>query len=184
MADTTDKNPNWIDGRYAGILEWDSSASKFKKAVVESTNKPGQEIVIGKDIDFGPYQGGFTKISMAFAVTRNCEHPKEAAMLINFLLNDPEGIEICTTERGIPCSAIAKKILDEKGLGDEMVKEANTQVFANNPFPMDPKFENSDLKANPDGVYFKVMDKLSAGEYDSAQAAAELAKGIKDCIEG
>jgi oligogalacturonide transport system substrate-binding protein len=184
MADTTDKNPNWIDGRYAGILEWDSSASKFKKAVVESTNKPGQEIVIGKDIDFGPYQGGFTKISMAFAVTRNCEHPKEAAMLINFLLNDPEGIEICTTERGIPCSAIAKKILDEKGLGDEMVKQANTQVFANNPFPMDPKFENSDLKANPDGVYFKVMDKLSAGEYDSAQAAAELAKGIKDCIEG
>ena len=47
MADSLDKNAKWIDGKYAGIFEWDSSASKFQKAVEESTNKPGQEFVIG-----------------------------------------------------------------------------------------------------------------------------------------
>ena len=29
MADSLDKNAKWIDGKYAGIFEWDSSASKF-----------------------------------------------------------------------------------------------------------------------------------------------------------
>ncbi len=44
MADSIDKNAKWIDGKYAGILEWDSSASKFEQAVEESTNKPGQDL--------------------------------------------------------------------------------------------------------------------------------------------
>ena len=35
MADSLDKNAKWIDGKYAGIFEWDSSASKFRKAIVE-----------------------------------------------------------------------------------------------------------------------------------------------------
>ena len=94
MADSLDKNAKWIDGKYAGIFEWDSSASKFQKAVVESTNKPNQEFVIGDFIKFGDYNGGFTKISMGLAVSANSAHPKEAAMLINYLLNDLEGIEI------------------------------------------------------------------------------------------
>ncbi len=42
----------------------------------------------------GDNNGGFTKISMAFAIGANSKHPKEAAMLINFLLNDPEGVKI------------------------------------------------------------------------------------------
>lgn len=84
MADSIDKNAKWIDGKYAGILEWDSSASKFEQAVKESTNKPGQEFVIGDFIKFGDYDGGFTKISMGLAVAASSAHPKEAAMLINF----------------------------------------------------------------------------------------------------
>lgn len=182
MADSLDKNAKWIDGKYAGIFEWDSSASKFQKAIVESTNKPGQEFVIGEFVKFGDYNGGFTKISMGLAVAATSEHPKEAAMLINFLLNDPEGVEICSTERGIPCSAAAVKVLDEKGLGDSLVKEANAKVLAYSPFPLDTKFEHNDLKANPDGVYYKVFGKLSAGDIDSAKAAADLIDGINECM--
>lgn len=182
MADSLDKNAKWIDGKYAGILEWDSSATKFQQAVVESTNKPNQEFVIGEFIKLGDNNGGFTKISMGLAVAGNSEHPKEAAMLINFLLNDPEGIEICSTERGIPCSAAAIQVLDEKNLGDALVKEANAKVIDYCKFPLDPKFEHNDLKANPDGVYYKVFGKLSAGEIDSATAAADLVKGINECM--
>lgn len=182
MADSLDKNAKWIDGKYAGIFEWDSSASKFQKAIVESTNKPGQEFVIGDFIKFGDYNGGFTKISMGLAVAATSAHPKEAAMLINFLLNDPEGVEICATERGIPCSAAAVEILNEKNLGDSLVKEANAKVLAYSPFPLDTKFEHNDLKANPDGVYYKVFGKLSAGDSDSAKAAQDLINGINECL--
>lgn len=182
MADSLDKNAKWIDGKYAGIYEWDSSASKFQKAVAESTNKPGQEFVIGEFLKFGDYNGGFTKISMGLAVSATSEHPKEAAMLINYLLNDPEGVEICGTERGIPCSAAALAVLDEKGLGDDIVKEANTKVLAYSKFPLDSKFEHNDLKANPDGVYYKVFGKLSTHDYDAAQAAQALLDGVNETL--
>ena len=182
MADSLDKNAKWIDGKYAGIFEWDSSASKFQKAVVESTNKPNQEFVIGDFIKFGDYNGGFTKISMGLAVSANSAHPKEAAMLINYLLNDPEGIEICATERGIPCSAAAKTVLDEKNLGNALVKEANTKVMDHSKFPLDSKFEHNDLKANPDGVYYKVFGKLSSDDYDAAAAAKALLDGVNETL--
>ena len=182
MADSIDKNAKWIDGKYAGILEWDSSASKFEQAVKESTNKPGQEFVIGEFVKFGDYDGGFTKISMGLSVAASSAHPKEAAMLINFLLNDPEGVEICSTERGIPCSAAAVAVLDEKGLGNELVKEANAKVLGFSKFPLDTKFEHNDLKANPDGVYYKVFGKLSSDDIDAAKAAEDLMKGVNECL--
>lgn len=182
MADSIDKNAKWIDGKYAGILEWDSSASKFEQAVEESTNKPGQEFVIGDFIKFGDYDGGFTKISMGLSVAASSAHPKEAAMLINFLLNDPEGVEICSTERGIPCSAAAVAVLNEKGLGNELVKEANTKVLGYSKFPLDTKFEHNDLKANPDGIYYKVFGKFSSGDSDAAKAAEDLIKGVNECL--
>lgn len=182
MADSIDKNAKWIDGKYAGILEWDSSASKFEQAVVESTNKPGQEFVIGEFIKFGDYDGGFTKISMGLSVAASSAHPKEAAMLINFLLNDPEGVEICSTERGIPCSTAAIEVLNEKGLGNELVKEANAKVLGFSKFPLDTKFEHNDLKANPDGVYYKVFGKLSSDDIDAAKAAEDLIKGVNECL--
>ena len=103
-------------------------------------------------------------------------------MLINYLLNDPEGVEICGTERGIPCSAAALAVLDEKGLGDDIVKEANTKVLAYSKFPLDSKFEHNDLKANPDGVYYKVFGKLSTRDYDAAQAAQALLDGVNETL--
>lgn len=183
MADSLDKNAKWIDGKYAGIFEWDSAASKCRQAIEESTNKPGQEFVIGDFLKLGDYSGGFTKISMGLAVSANSKHPKEAAMLINFLLNEEEGVEIGSTERGIPCSAAAVKILEEKGLGDALTMEANAKVLDYCPFPLDSKFEHNDLKANPDGAYYKVFGKQSAGDIDSAKAAAELIEAVNECLE-
>ena len=183
MADSLDKNAKWIDGKYAGIFEWDSSASKFKKALEGSVNKPGQEFVVGDFVKMGDNDGGFTKISMAFAVSANSQHPKEAAMLINFLLNEEEGVKICSTERGIPCSKAGLKILEDNKLGDALTIEANTKVMNYSKFTLDSKFEHNDLKANPDGVYYKVFGKLSSGELDSQAAAKELIKGITDTLE-
>ena len=77
MADSLDKNAKVIDGKYAGVFEWDSAVSKVQKAIAESTTKPGQELVIGDFLKFGDYDGGFTKISMALAVSANSAHPKE-----------------------------------------------------------------------------------------------------------
>lgn len=183
MADSLDKNAKWIDGKYAGLMEWDSGVSKVKEALEGSVNKPGQEFVIGEFIKFGDFNGGFTKISMDFAIKASTDHPKEAAMLVDFLLNDPKGVEICSTERGIPCSSAGLKLLNEKNLGDVMVKEANAKVLAFSPFTQDPQFDNSELKANPDGLYYKIFGKLSSRDITPEQGAKTLSQGITAILE-
>lgn len=184
MADSLDKNAKWIDGKYAGTYEWDSAASKFEKAIAESVNKPNQEFVLGEFIKVGEYQGGFTKVSQGFSVSANSKSPQASVALVNYLLNDPEGIKISGTERGIPLSSKAVALLNEEGIGNQLVKAANAKVIDYAKFPMDPKFEHNDLKADPDGLYRKIFGKLSTGEIDAAQAAEELIKGVTDTLEG
>lgn len=183
MADSLDKNSKWIDGKYAGLMEWDSAVTKMKDAMEGSVNQPGQEFVIGEFLSFGEHQGGFTKTSMSMAIKGNTEHPKEAAMLVNFLLNEPEGVEICSTERGVPCSAAAVECLKEKGLGDALTMEANAKVLDYSKFTQDPQFDNSELKANPDGLYYKVFGRLSARELSPEDAAQMLYDGITEILE-
>lgn len=179
-AESLDKNPKWMDGKYAGIFEWDSSASKFNSALNE-----GQTLIVGDYMkDMGDYQGGFAKVSLAFAISENTAYPTESAMLLQYLLNDPEGTAIMSSERGIPLSKSALDTCNAQSLLDPMVAEANGKVLDWVTFPLDTQFENSKLKGNPDGVYYDVFGGLSYDEYDPAAAAQILADGVTGVLEG
>lgn len=172
-ADSLDKNPRWMDGFYAGIYEWDSSASKFESALAE-----GNELVIGEfPTDLGPNKSGFCKISMGFAISANTKYPKETALLLQFLTSDPEGVEILSTERGMVSNTAAEAVLVEKGLLAGMTYEANTKVMDFKGFDVDPNFEHSELK-DPTGLYYKVFQNLSYGQTDTTVAAQELISGV------
>ena len=155
----------WITGKMAGIFEWDSSATKYQDALDEE-NKPG--FTVGEEIKFGDYNGGFSKVSMGLAITKTCEHPAEAAMLINFLLNEKEGAEIMGSECGLPASKAGLEAAQAAGKIKELVAEANGKVMAFVGFQLDPLFEANDLKANGTGIYQEVFDTV---DYDNASGA-------------
>lgn len=168
-AESLDKNPKWMDGRYAGIFEWDSSASKFHGAL----NNP-DAFVVGDELG----TGGFTKVSLGLAITKTCEHPAEAALLIDYLLNG-EGAAIMGSQLGIPLS---KSGLEAAGDAvDALTAEANSKVLASCTNALDPKFEDSTLKAT-DGVYYDVMAGLSYGDYSVEEAAGILIDGIEGVL--
>lgn len=172
-AESLDKNPKWSEGKYAGIFEWDSSASKFGSALAE-----GREFVVGEELaDMGEHKGGFAKVSLGFAISENTAHPKEAALLVNFLLNEDAGTTIMASERGIPLSKAALENCKAQNLLDETVAEANGKVLNYVSFDLDPNFEDASLKSS-DGVYYDVMAGLSYGDYDAAEAAQTLYDGI------
>ena len=174
-ADSLDKNPKWMNGTYAGIFEWDSSASKFQKALAD-----GQEFVVGDYFaDMGKNKGGYSKVSLGFAISETCQHPKEAAMLLNFLLNEDEGTSIMASERGIPLSKAALENCKEKNILNSTVAEANGKVLSWVSYPLDPKFEAASLKST-DGVYYDVMAGLSYKEYTVDKAAATFISGINE----
>lgn len=176
-AESLDKNPKWMEGKYAGIFEWSSSATKFEKALNED-----QEFVVGDYFaDMGEYQGGYAKVSQTFAISETTKHPAEAALLINYLLNDEEGAKIMGSQRGVPLSQSGLKACVSASLLDEKVVEATSKVLSWTKFSIDPKFESAELKSS-DGIYYDVMSGLSYEDYDISKAADTLINGINDVL--
>ena len=176
-ADSLDKNPKWMEGKYAGIFEWDSSASKFEKALNE-----GQEFIVGDYFtDIGEYQGGFTKVSMALCIANTAADKKLAASLIEYLLNSEEGARLMNSQRGIPLSKKANELCLSEGLLNAKVAEANSKVLAWCKNALDPQFEAAALK-NSDGVYYDAFDGLSYQDYDVEEAAEVLVEGINEVL--
>ncbi|OUP27407.1 extracellular solute-binding protein [Faecalibacterium sp. An192] len=155
----------WITGKLAGIFEWDSAASKYRDAL-DTDNRDG--FTVGEEIQFGDYKGGFTKVSMGLAITKTCQHPAEAAMLINFLLNEEAGASIMGSECGIPASKSGLAAAESAGAVDTLVEEANSKVLAFCSFQLDPLFEHNNLKADGTGIYQEVFDTI---DYDGASGA-------------
>ena len=159
------QSTEWITGKLAGCFEWDSSATKYADALDEE-NKAG--FTVGEEIKFGDYNGGFSKVSMGLAITKTCEHPAEAATLINFLLNEEAGASIMGSECGIPASKAGLAAAQAAGAVKELVAEANGKVMAFVSNKLDPLFESNDLKANGTGVYQEVFDTV---DYDNKSGA-------------
>jgi len=174
-ADTMDKNPNWMNGKYAGFYEWDSSQARFANSL-----EGDQEFVMGEyPYDYGETKAGTAKISMAFAVSAHSKNPKEAAMLVEYLLNDPEAIKIMGLERGIVANESAQKILSDAGLLEGLTFESNKAAMANAGFALDPYFEDSKLKGST-GLYYEVFEDLSYDNVDPKELAVQLIDGINE----
>ena len=174
-ATTMDKNTGWIEGRYAGFYEWDSSANKFANALAD-----GQELVIGEyPYDYGDVKTATAKIAMAYAIKKNSAHPKEAAMLIEYLLDNQKAVEIVGTERGVVANANAQAILEKSGQLSGLVYESNKLAMANAGFGLDPYFEDSKLKDNT-GLYFEIFEELSYDRTSTAELAPRLIEGINE----
>ena len=60
----------------------------------------------------------YYKPGMYWSVSAKAEHPAEAALLVDFMVNDPEAAKIIGTERGIPADAETLE-----SLGDDLTPE-------------------------------------------------------------
>lgn len=171
-VDTIEKNPDWACGKYAGFFEWDSAQQKFADGLQD-----GQEFVLGDYITgFGKKVAGMYKISQAWTIAESSQHKKEAALLINFLVSDPEAVKILGVERGVVVNKAAEKILEEDGQLKGLTYEGNKLAMANANYPLDPNFENSSLK-DTTGSYYTTMESLSYGD-DPAELAQDLLDDI------
>jgi multiple sugar transport system substrate-binding protein len=50
-------------------------------------------------------QGGWTKPGIYYSIAANSEHPKEAAMLIDFMTNSSDAAELLKFDRGVPSNS-------------------------------------------------------------------------------
>lgn len=177
-ATLLEQSDRWIDGYWAGVYTWNTSFANLQKSL------PNQDdFVVGTMFEGFDYKGGMNKISMEFAITSTCENPVEAAALLDFILNQEEGVLLMANERGIPASQTGLDVLKKHDLLDQMAIDAKEYALEWNQFSMDSNFENAKFKTEGDGLYYRVMSDHSYGNTTDAEAAEALVSGINEVIQ-
>ena len=110
-------------------------------------------------------------------MSKNTEHPKEAAILLDFLLNSTQMAELQGVEKGIPISSSAREYLKEHGMLDGLQYEAS-QVMETNKLikHMDPLIENSDLYEE----FLSACDLVLFDKASAEEAAQQLYDTYKE----
>lgn len=108
----------WIDGRFGGIYMWDTAVEKYANNL-----QPPMYLELGAYpmLPSATDAGLLARPSMMFSIGRNTKHPEEAAKLVNFLLNDPDGVEALGLVHGIPLSKVG---LDQLQSTDHIKKDS------------------------------------------------------------
>ncbi|MBR6401334.1 MAG: carbohydrate ABC transporter substrate-binding protein [Firmicutes bacterium] len=122
---------SFANGISAATLRWISgSQTMFDGLFKEEVHiVPAPYPTISGSVDDTDDLGWYVKPATLYAISGNTEHPKEAAKLVNFLLNSEEMAMLQKTEKGIPISKSALKVLQENGQLDNIDYVATEAMF-------------------------------------------------------
>ena len=173
-AEAIDKSVRWIEGKYAGCHNWDSANKSLVSALPN-----GDDLVVGNALmDTGSFGSGtYVKVSQMFSISAKCEHPHEAALFLNYILNDEEGAALMSTERGIPESKAAYAVCEAAGKIDPLVAAAHKSVMDSKPMYWNPLFDDSSLKGST-SLYNTLFENLSYGVRDGSYSLEDAAKDL------
>ena len=109
-VDDFDKS-KFADGSVAATMCWVSDAGNY----CSSLEKKGGDPQIGGYIipEDAKLTGWYIKPATMYAISAYTEHPTEAALLLNFLLNSPEMSTLQLSEKGVPVSKTARETLKQ-----------------------------------------------------------------------
>lgn len=170
--DEIEKN-DFKSGSTAGVVYWISDAEYYCTPVIEN----GYVVEVGEYpvMEDAKLYGWYAKPTSLYCIRKDTMDPKEAAKLVDFLLNSEEMAQAQGLEKGIPLSTSILEVLESKDMLKGIQFEAN-QKMTDNSSKLDcinPDLENSELidafKAAFDEVYYNKADITAKSEelYDS-----------------
>ena len=129
---------------YAGALAWISDAENYFGEAVEN----GREIVCadyttldGSNVG----EGWYAKPATMYAISKETQHPEEAAKLLDFLLNSKEMSDLQGLEKGIPLSKKAVENVEKNDMLKGVQYEASRKMDGIAISEMAPVMEDGDL---------------------------------------
>lgn len=178
-VDTFDRS-RYMSGEIAGTMCWISDTKIYCDGLADT----------GANVSRGQYpvinnakaSGWYIKPATMWAVSADTAHPKEAALLLDYLLNDPDMAKLQQTEKGVPVSAAAIAALNEEGLSETNEYKAVQDMIEHQDEMrlMIPNMENeSIIDAFKSGADEYIFDKMTA-----SQCAREVYHAMKDIADG
>jgi len=171
------KNVNDLtDNKSVSALSWTSDATKIQGLMV----KNNKEVGVGKfpSID-GRSSIRYVKPSMLYAISKNTEHPKEAATLLNFMLNDVEAAKILGFDRGVPASKSALKALEDNSQLTGLQFESNKEDSSVSEILISPYYENTMVH----NVCIDALNKIAYGRETPEVCAKETYDNLNKDLE-
>ncbi len=164
-----ESNPVWTSGRSGSVYEWVGALDKYL-----SSYKGGEAI---NEIKIAPYvtfnEGNkatvYGKPSLSYGISRNSEHPEEAAKFIEFLFTDKEAVELTGSQLGVSVNNITREYQDELGLITGAMAEGYKMLEDYEQVVLDPYYEDANVR----GKRYEVIEKFRTGELNSEDAAVQ-----------
>ncbi|MBE6842684.1 MAG: carbohydrate ABC transporter substrate-binding protein [Ruminococcus sp.] len=132
------------NGEYAGVLAWLSDAKGYCETAISN----GYEMVPADYTTFENRQlsGWYAKPATMYAISKNTDTPKEAAILLDYLLNSNEMASYQGIEKGIPLSKSTRNYLNKNNMLSGIQYEAFIKMnqFNSSIDVISPFFENED----------------------------------------
>ncbi|WP_125604919.1 ABC transporter substrate-binding protein [Lapidilactobacillus bayanensis] len=167
----------FLNGKITGFFDWTAVLNSF------STNL--DQVNMTLDIPSFPTtenpknDGAIEKATMLFSISKHSKHPKEAAKLLNFILNDPDGVKAMGISRGMPVNTKAQKILEKAGEVDATTKKAVEYSNKTNGVLESRYLELSQVST----AYNDVTDRFGVGEINSTQAAKQIITKVNAAVK-
>ncbi|GDX05260.1 ABC transporter substrate-binding protein [Buttiauxella sp. A111] len=160
----------WIEGEWAGTYMWNSTIKKYSDNL-----KPPAKLELGSYpmLPGATDAGLFFKPAQMFSISKTTKHPKEAAMLINFLLNEKAGVEALGLERGVPLSKAAVTQLTADGVikdNDPAVAGLKLAQSLPNKLPTSPYFDDPQIVS----LFGTSLQYIDYGQKTVEETAAEF----------
>lgn len=168
------EDSGYKNGVSAGVAQWITNAAGAESDLKD--NK-GQTTVVGKNpVMAGAKRSGwYLKPATMYAASKHTNHPKETALLLDFLVNSEEMAELQGLEKGVPVSQKARDVLEKKNVLSGIQVEAETVMSGMDVLLMSPYYEDAALQE-------AFVKATSAVRYDgiSIEEAAKTAyEGMK-----
>ncbi|MBR1893012.1 MAG: carbohydrate ABC transporter substrate-binding protein [Lachnospiraceae bacterium] len=169
---------DFIKGKSAGIVAWINDGTKYGKALEEA----GDTIICSEFIsmDGAKLCGWYKKPATLYAMSNNTSNPREAGMLLNYLLNDSEMAKKQGIEKGFPISRAASEAIEDHTdlpayarIANDLIRDEDHKLGI-----MTPEMENADVIDS----FKNGSDKYIYGQASLEDCASEIVENMQKAL--
>ncbi|MDP4098776.1 extracellular solute-binding protein [Paenibacillus sp. P96] len=125
----------------------------------------------------GP-EGNYVKPSMYFSVSSYTKQSEEAALFIDFFINDIEANEILLGERGVPATAKVREHLLDQMKGSDREQYVYMEHVEKNSSPIDPPVPL--VSSSISTLFSKIRNKMLLGQMTPEESAKQFRDGANE----
>jgi multiple sugar transport system substrate-binding protein len=121
--------------------------------------------------------GSFTKPGIFYSIAAKSEHPREAAMLLDYLVNSPESAAVQKFDRGVPVNAtVLEEIAPQLSSAELRIAEYYDRVNALDPQPF--PIANADAGPVFTETFARMTQEVLFDRLTPDQAAQQLVDAV------